>query len=59
MLVSLLLIPIVGIFLISITSHNNIKQSYFEKSIALITSIVNLLISLVIFLLYSFYFATY
>lgn len=59
MLVSLLLIPIVGIFLISSTiSYKNsttdtLKVSYY-KTIALITSIVNLIISLIIYMLFDF-----
>lgn len=59
MLLSLLLIvPLIGIFTISTTisynlSDNNIKQI---KIIALFTSIVNLIISLVVFILFDFSF---
>jgi|SRR6266487_3220541 len=56
MLVSLLLIPIVGIFLISSTisyESDNIKANYY-KSIAFITSIINLIISLIIYILFDF-----
>ena len=45
-LISLLLIPILGIFLISSTmSESNIKVIYY-KSVAFIISIINLIISL-------------
>ena len=55
-LVSLLLIPIIGIFLISSTisyESNNIKIGYY-KSVAFITSIINLIISLIIYILFDF-----
>ena len=55
-LVSLLLIPIIGIFLISSTisyESNNIKVGYY-KSVAFITSIINLIISLTIYILFDF-----
>lgn len=56
MLISLLLIPILGIFIISTTisyeqSHLNIKRI---KLTALTTSIVNLFLSLIIFIMFDF-----
>ena len=56
MLMSLLLIPLIGIFIISAIPHKNesilaLKQS---KVIALSTSIFNLFISLIIFILFNF-----
>lgn len=56
LLMSLLLIPLIGIFMISAIPNNNksslaIKQS---KTIALTTSIINLFISLVVFILFNF-----
>lgn len=56
LLTSLLLIPLVGIFIISAIPNNNksvfaLKQS---KIIALTTSILNLFISLVVFILFNF-----
>ena len=55
-LVSLLLIPIIGIFLISSTisyESNNIKLGFY-KSVAFITSIINLIISLIMYILFDF-----
>lgn len=56
LLVSLLLIPLLGIFMISAIPNSNksllaIKQS---KTIALTTSIFNLFISLIVFVLFNF-----
>src|SRR5436190_18135138 len=57
LLLSLLLIPILGIFVISIStfydclSNGKIKQI---KFIALTTSIINLFVSLIIFILFDF-----
>jgi NADH:ubiquinone oxidoreductase subunit 4 (subunit M) len=69
LLLSLLLVPLLGIMLISIfyTSTNTINSGLIQiynlelctknaKTIALITSIINLLISLVIFMLFDFSF---
>jgi hypothetical protein len=56
-LVSLLLIPIIGIFLIFSTisyESNNIKVDYY-KSVAFITSIINLIISLIMYIIWFFY----
>lgn len=53
---SLLLIPLVGIFLISSTISyeiTNLKTTYY-KNIAFITSVLNLIISLVIYILFDF-----
>ena len=53
-LISLLLIPLLGIFLISSAmSESNIKVIYY-KSVAFITSIINLIISLMIYILFDF-----
>jgi NADH-ubiquinone oxidoreductase chain 4 len=53
MLLSLLLIPILGIFVIySIKSFN--KDNTYIKSIALNTSIINLVLSLLIYILFDF-----
>ena len=52
----LLLIPIIGIFLISSTisyESNTIKIGYY-KSVAFITSIINLIISLIIYIFFDF-----
>ena len=55
-LLSLLIIPIISIFLISstISFELNEKQIVFYKSIALIASILNLIISLIIYILFDF-----
>ena len=55
-LISLVLIPIVGIFLIFsnlsyVDSTNNVL---YYKSIAFITSILNLIVSLVVYMLFDF-----
>src|SRR5689334_14589211 len=51
LLSSLLTIPIIGLILISSIDSN--KKSYYAKIIALITSVINLIISLVIFMLFD------
>lgn len=56
LLMLLLLIPIAGLFLITTTmyndnSHSNIKQI---KVTGLVTSIVNLFVSLIVFILFNF-----
>ena len=56
LLSSLLLVPLVGIFLISSTisyESTTIKTTYY-KNIAFIVSIVNLIISLIIYILFDF-----
>lgn len=56
LLSSLLIIPIIGVFLISSTISyelNTAKITYY-KSIALTVSIINLIVSLVIFMLFDF-----
>ena len=56
LLSSLLLVPLIGIFLISSTisyESATIKTTYY-KSIAFIASIVNLAISLIIYILFDF-----
>nr|YP_009391103.1 NADH dehydrogenase subunit 4 [Esteya vermicola]ARV88388.1 NADH dehydrogenase subunit 4 [Esteya vermicola] len=55
LLSSLLLVPLIGIFFIagSISYDNNTVNITYYKNIALITSIVNLIISLVVYLLYD------
>jgi NADH:ubiquinone oxidoreductase subunit 4 (subunit M) len=56
LLYSLLLVPFVGIFLIySFTAYENkMSNIIYYKSIALITSIINLIISLIIYILFDF-----
>lgn len=57
MLLSLLLIiPIIGIFIILLTTDNELSVARIKnmKHIALTTSIVNLFISLLIFILFDF-----
>ena len=56
LLILLLLIPIIGIFIITATSYNinSIINLKYDKIIALTTSVINFVISLVIFLLYNF-----
>ena len=56
LLSSLLLIPILGIFLISstISYESNEIEIRYSKMIALTTSVVNLIISLIIYLLFDF-----
>ena len=51
MLLLLLFTPLFGIFLITISRYFAVKK--FEKRIALITTIINLLVSLVIFILFD------
>src|ERR1700742_3436755 len=56
LLSSLLLVPLIGIFLISSTisyESRTIKTTYY-KNIAFIASIVNLIISLIIYILFDF-----
>lgn len=53
LLSSLLLVPIIGIFLILVNKDSGISIIN-PKFIALTTSIINLFISLVIFILYDF-----
>ena len=59
LLILLLLIPLIGIFIISTISYNVNGKEYFSslkqiKFIALSTSIVNLLLSLIVFMLFNF-----
>jgi NADH:ubiquinone oxidoreductase subunit 4 (subunit M) len=53
---SLLLIPLVGIFLISsvISYDSNTKINLYYKYIAFSSSIVNLIISLIIYIMFNF-----
>jgi NADH-ubiquinone oxidoreductase chain 4 len=61
-LVSLVLIPLVGIFLIfcnlsyadRLSGENNTNNVLYYKSIAFITSILNLIVSLVVYMLFDF-----
>ena len=55
-LLILLLIPLLGIFFISITnSYNNITFNInYYKMIALFTAILNLIVSLLIYILFDF-----
>jgi NADH:ubiquinone oxidoreductase subunit 4 (subunit M) len=56
LLSSLLLIPILGIFLIAstISYESNEIEIRYSKMIALTTSVVNLIISLIIYILFDF-----
>jgi NADH:ubiquinone oxidoreductase subunit 4 (subunit M) len=56
MLLSLLIIPLIGIFIISSTISYESKLNYnlICKRVALSTSIINLIISLIIYLLFDF-----
>jgi NADH:ubiquinone oxidoreductase subunit 4 (subunit M) len=55
LLLSLLLIPLVGIFIISIrSSFIGPSSNNEEKTIGLTTLVVNLIVSLVIFILFDF-----
>ncbi len=56
LLSSLLLVPLIGIFLISSSISyevNNLKNIYYKK-IAFLSSILNLIISLIIYIIYDF-----
>ena len=56
LLISLLLIPVVGIFGITITSskENSSISTEYSKNIALVSSISNLFVSLIVFVLFNF-----
>ena len=56
MLISLLIIPIIGILLISMSiSYNNLeKNKKYIKFIALSTTIINLILSIYIYITYDF-----
>lgn len=56
LLLSLLLIPIIGIFIIASFSYENTSNLNLKycKIIALVASIVNLFISFIIFILFNF-----
>jgi NADH-ubiquinone oxidoreductase chain 4 len=53
---SLLLIPLIGIFLISSTLsyENNALNNIYYKNIALVTSIINLIVSLLVYIIFNF-----
>lgn len=51
LLLSLLLIPLITIFIISLTSYKEVVES---KTIALGGTIINLFVSLIIFIFYQF-----
>src|SRR5262245_6797593 len=53
LLSSLLLIPILGIFVILVNKDNGLSSTNI-KFVALITSIINLFVSLIIFILFDF-----
>jgi NADH:ubiquinone oxidoreductase subunit 4 (subunit M) len=53
LLMLLLLVPIVGIFTISIISDGT-QNLKFSKTVALATSVINLFVSLIIFVLFNF-----
>ena len=56
LLSSLLIIPVLGIFVISLLNQDNIGKSYaiYTKNVALGTSLLNLIISFVIFIFFNF-----
>ena len=56
MLIFLLIIPILGIFMLSASTYNELSTSHIKhiKLIALTTTILNLFISLIIFILFDF-----
>lgn len=54
LLVLLLLIPILGIFFISILPNNNFVNIKYSKIIALTTSMVNFLVSIFVYILFNF-----
>jgi NADH:ubiquinone oxidoreductase subunit 4 (subunit M) len=56
LLVSLLLLPIIGIFIIVTLPYENIStfNLKYSKIIALATSVINLFISLIVFILFNF-----
>ena len=60
LLITLLLIPLIGIFIISTISYSengnvsSLHQSKQIKVIALSTSIINLFVSLIVFILFNF-----
>jgi NADH:ubiquinone oxidoreductase subunit 4 (subunit M) len=56
LLLSLLIIPIIGIFAISTNTLDRFSNTHIRrtKTIALATSIINLVVSLVIFILFDF-----
>ena len=59
LLILLLLIPLIGIFIISTISYNISKKQYTStlrhiKLIALCTSIVNFFVSFIVFILFNF-----
>jgi NADH-ubiquinone oxidoreductase chain 4 len=51
----LLLVPIIGIFFIAgtISYEDNVVKTTYYKNIALVTSIVNLIISLIVYILFD------
>ena len=54
LLILLLLIPILGIFFISVLPNNNIINIKYSKIIALATSMINFFISLLVYILFNF-----
>ena len=56
LLSSLLIIPVLGIFVISLLNQDNIGKCYaiYTKNVALGTSLLNLIISFVIFIFFNF-----
>jgi NADH:ubiquinone oxidoreductase subunit 4 (subunit M) len=56
LLVFLLLIPLLGIFILSTNTYNELSSSHIKriKLIALSTSVINLFLSLIIFILFDF-----
>jgi NADH:ubiquinone oxidoreductase subunit 4 (subunit M) len=56
LLIFLLIIPIIGIFILSTSTYNELSPSHIKriKLIALSSSVLNLFISLIIFILFDF-----
>ena len=56
LLSSLLFVPLVGVFLISSTVNYELesKKNLYPKMIALVTSIINLFISFIIYIIFDF-----
>jgi NADH:ubiquinone oxidoreductase subunit 4 (subunit M) len=51
----LLLVPIIGIFIIATIPYENVSMNIrYSKIIALTTSVINLFISLIVFILFNF-----
>lgn len=55
LLILLLLIPVIGIFLISTFSYNdNVSTDKYIKTIGLSTSVINFIVSIIVFMIFNF-----